>query len=123
MIPDTSSIIFAFENKKNIFDIIEQEFVHPSISISRGILRELNSAASNKGRKGAAARAALLVAKAKKLKVYNNNGHVDAWIVGIARSSGGKVAIVTNDVALAKRLAGFNGLLVCKVSREGKLRQ
>ena len=122
VITDTSSIIFAFEFRKDIFSAVESEFPNPEIAISRGILRELATLSENKGRKGAAARAALLAVKSKKLKVYNNNGHVDAWIVGMARSSGGKVAIVTNDTLLVKRLLGFKGLIVRKFSKEGRLR-
>jgi rRNA-processing protein FCF1 len=54
--------------------------------------------------------------------VYNNNGHVDAWIVGMARASGGKVAIVTNDTLLVKRLHSFQGLRISKLSKDGRLR-
>ena len=122
VIIDTSSILFSFEYRKDVFGIVEAEFPHATMSISRGVLRELAAAALNKGRKGAAARTALLAVKSKKLKVYNNNGHVDAWIVGMARASGGKVAIVTNDTLLVKRLHSFQGLRISKLSNDGRLR-
>lgn len=118
IIIDTSSILFGFASKKDIFQIVEDKFYGSKIAISVGVISELTGISHKRGKNGAIARFALLVLKSKKLKVYNINTNVDNWIL---RSSKKSDIVVTNDTELSMRLR-VKGISVLKLTRSGTLR-
>ncbi|MGC8537596.1 MAG: DUF188 domain-containing protein [Candidatus Micrarchaeia archaeon] len=118
VIVDTSSILYGFEYRKDVFDAIENRLGRYEAVISRGVLRELDKMGTNKGRKGAAARAALNALKAKNIKVDSTITYVDRWISKNAQADG--AAVVTNDSGLAARLLA-EGVRVFKMSKSGKI--
>lgn len=117
---DTSSILFGFSYRKDAFAIAERAFSGLEPLVSRGTLRELEKASSNRGAKGAAARVALSILKLKKIRVDTNTGNVDSWIIRKAASMPGTV-VVTNDTELLMKLKSL-GVRTAKLSKSGKLR-
>ncbi|MEM3020507.1 MAG: DUF188 domain-containing protein [Candidatus Micrarchaeaceae archaeon] len=118
VIVDTSAILYGFEYRKDVFDAIENRFGRYEAIISRGVLRELDKMSTNKGKKGAAARAALNALKAKNIKVDSTITYVDRWISKSAQADG--AAVVTNDSGLAAKLLS-EGVRVFKMSKSGKI--
>lgn len=119
VIIDTSSILFGFSNKIDVFESVLDAFHGKKIMISSGVLRELRSLSTNRGKKGANARAALAAIKVKNVKVEDILGNVDRWILSSAPSFA--AAVITNDTQLAKSLKA-KGVKVLKISRDGSLR-
>lgn len=120
-IVDTSSILFGFRYRKDVFEALERQLPSFRPAISKGILRELEGISSNRGKKGAMARAALLALKSKKVDVHNINTGVDAWIARQAAKGRGCI-VITNDTELAERL--FGRRIVCfKLSKSGQLKR
>jgi rRNA-processing protein FCF1 len=117
---DTSSILFGFSNKRDVFESVRGMFPSATTVISKGVIRELRGLSGNKGRKGSNARAALIAVKAKKVKVDNNTGNVDRWILSAAASTPDSV-VITNDTDLGRALKR-KGTVVFKISRDGSLR-
>jgi rRNA-processing protein FCF1 len=117
---DTSSILFGFSNKKDVFEIAARALPQYKQVISLGVLRELHGISLNKGRRGASARAALEAIKYKNVYVEDIDYSVDRWIFLKVRGTPGSVA-VTNDTDLCKKLKS-NGLRCFKLSRDGELR-
>jgi rRNA-processing protein FCF1 len=120
VIIDTSSILFGFSYNRNVFDTAKEQLPGYRPLVSRGIVRELTRFSAEKGKKGLKARIALLELKAKKIDVDNIGTHADSWILHAARRHSGS-AVITNDTALAERLASSN-VRVYKMSRSGMLR-
>ena len=118
IIVDTSSILFGFEYKKDVFQIIDDKFYGSVIAISKGVISELAGISHKNGKSGAIARFALLVLKSKKLKVYNINTNVDNWILRSSRKSD---IVVTNDTELSMHLR-VKGIHVLKLTKNGTLR-
>ncbi|EQD36862.1 nucleotide binding protein [mine drainage metagenome] len=118
VIVDTSAILYGFEYRKDVFDAIENRLGRYEATVSRGVLRELDSLGANKGKKGAAARTALNALKAKNIKVDSTITYVDRWISKKALAEGYEV--VTNDSGLAAKLLA-EGATVFKMSKSGKI--
>lgn len=120
-IVDTSSILFGFKYRKDVFEALERQLPLFKPAISRGVLRELGRISLNRGKKGATARVALLALKSKKVDIHNISAGVDDWIVRQAAKARGSV-VITNDTELADRLVG-RGVACFKLSRSGTLKR
>jgi rRNA-processing protein FCF1 len=120
VIIDTSSILFGFSFKKSVFESAAKRFPDYKPIVSRGIIRELSSFSTLKGKKGANAKIALLELKAKKIDVYNINRHPDSWILDFSFKKRDSI-VITNDTALARKLAS-RSIRVFKMSRSGMLK-
>jgi Uncharacterized proteins of PilT N-term./Vapc superfamily len=105
LIIDTSSLVFGFANGKNIIEAALQRFPKMELLVSRSLIGELEGISTNKGKRGDAARLALLSIKAKKVKVDNKRGNVDDWVLETAANNRGSI-VVTNDTQLIRRLDG-----------------
>ena len=80
-----------------------QKFPKMELLVSASLIGELEGISTNKGKRGDAARLALLSIKAKKVKVDNKRGNVDDWVLETASGNRGSV-VVTNDTELIRRL-------------------
>lgn len=116
---DTSSIIFGFENRKSVFESISEDLPGAEPEVSKGIISELNRISDRRGKKGAAASAALNEISAKKVKISNISDYPDSWIAREARLHP-EIAVVTNDTKLARSI---RGVMVLKMSRNGMLKR
>jgi rRNA-processing protein FCF1 len=120
LIIDTSSIIFGFLNKKDVFAAARRDYPSYNILISTGILTELSRIARNSGVKGSGAKTAIEALKFKKVNVDNNIGSVDSWIYERSREYPHSV-VITNDTELYKRLKSVN-IKCLKLTKAGLLR-
>ncbi len=120
LIIDTSSIIFGFSNKKDVFEIASRRFPGHGMLISAGILRELSKLAANRGAKGAGAKTALAALSYKKVNVDNTTRSVDSWVYAKSREYPHSV-VVTNDTELYKKLKSAN-IKCLKLTKAGLLR-
>jgi rRNA-processing protein FCF1 len=118
---DTSSLVYGFANRKDAIGIVAREFPSCKIELSRGILRELNGIAENRGKRGAAAKAALLAINFKRIVINKDNTDVDSWLLSRAVSLDGDCVVITNDSELKARLKA-NGAGSLRLTREGILR-
>ncbi len=119
LILDTSSIVFAVSNKKDILASANDAFIGYSILISRGVLRELKDLANGKSKYAGSANAALKMLEKASLELSPEIGHVDDWIV--KESAKRRCAVCTNDAGLKKRLRE-TGAEVVSVTRAGTFR-
>lgn len=117
---DTSSIIFGFENRANVFGALSMQLPACKPTISKGILKELNKISFNKGRKGASAKASLREINAIKPEIDRNDSSGDEWLLGVAENIKG-AKIITNDSKLARSLKSL-GASVLKLGKDGILR-
>ncbi|MDE1868726.1 MAG: hypothetical protein KGH60_02050 [Candidatus Micrarchaeota archaeon] len=120
IIIDTSSMLFGFANNRSVFEAVKRRFPDRKQLVSKGIISELNRLSINKGKKGACARLALLEIRLKRIQVDRISVYADSWVFAKAKRL--NATTITNDTALAKRLAGAN-LKVFKISRNGMLKQ
>ena len=120
VIIDTSSIVFGFAYRKDVFEIAKTHFHGAKLLISAGVLNELSKISENRGKKGASARAAIAAIKYKNVLVDNNTQHVDNWVLGKSLGSPNTV-VITNDTALIKRLRA-KGVLSYKLTKAGVLK-
>lgn len=118
VIVDTSAILYGFDYRKDVFDAIENTLGRHETIVSLGVFRELEGIGSNRGKRGATARAALKALKVKNINVDSTITYVDRWISKSALSEGADV--VTNDSGLAAKLAS-EGIRVFKMSKSGKI--
>jgi rRNA-processing protein FCF1 len=119
IIIDTSSILFGFASKKDVFHIASVQ-LHGNLIISKGVIRELASKASNRGARGAHAKAALESLRHMSINIMSDQGNVDSWITRSAKRL--NAVVVTNDTMLAKRLSSSN-IMVFKLSKSGQMRR
>ena len=117
LIVDTSSILFALSNNIDIFNEAEVRLGLNPI-ISRGILRELKSKASGRGKQRAYASAALELIKRHGVKIEPDAGYVDKWILDSALRFS---CVCTNDSKLRAALRA-KGADVRTMSRSGDFR-
>jgi rRNA-processing protein FCF1 len=115
---DTSSIVFSFQNKKDIFIDIEER-LEAKVVISLGIRRELQRLSARRNNEGRAAKLAIQVMRLHEVEVLQNAQPVDDFLV--AAGADGKIEVCTNDIELKRRLLGI-GLKPYSVSRKGILR-
>ena len=119
IIIDTSSILFALSNNKDVFEAVKLKDPSYEPLISLGILNELNGIGGSEKGKGKFANAALYMIKEHQPDIANSNATVDDWIVEEAEKR--KCDVCTNDMELKKRLKE-KGITVFTVSRSGELR-
>jgi rRNA-processing protein FCF1 len=115
---DTSSIVFALSNNKDIFAVIEEK-LEAKVVISQGIVRELQRLGSKRNKEGRAAKLAMEIMRLHDIEVLPDIEKVDDFIV--KTGAAGKMAVCTNDLGLKKRLLGV-GVRALSVSQKGILR-
>ena len=120
VIVDTSSMLFGFSSGKNVFEIAGRKYPRCRLVVSRGIIRELEGISRNKGKRGAAAKTALMAIRSRDVRVDGNTGNPDDWIAGSAARYN-KAVVITNDSELGMRL-DRSGRKAVKLSRSGILR-
>ncbi len=120
IIIDTSSILFAASNRKDIFEAVRENFPGFTMVISEGIVRELSNH-SNAGGKtaGSAGLALMIIDKTAGMQIEKSTGYVDDWIVREWKKR--RCIVCTNDIKLKKRLREI-GASVLSVTRAGILR-
>ncbi len=119
---DTSSILFALSNMKNVFQIISDRFPKQEMVISKGVVNELERLAKEKGNRAKLARTALMEIGSTALKIEENELNVDRWIENAAKDAGGRECVVcTNDINLKKKVR-MHGIKVFSATRSGTLR-
>ena len=116
---DTSSILFGMEYRKSAIEASRARFTDLKPLVSKGIINELTKLSLNKGKKGAAAKAALAEITLKRIDVESISGNADSWILARAARSEG-LTVVTNDTELARKLLNLDAS-VFKMSRNGFL--
>ena len=99
---DTSSIVFGFMNKGNVFQALREELPGYTQVISRGVLRELKRLAESRKKERASAAAALAYISGAQVEVDGSTAYVDSWIARRAEVGGGTVC--TNDIKLKRGL-------------------
>jgi rRNA-processing protein FCF1 len=119
LILDTSSILFATSNKRDIFESVKEYNPEHAPLISRGIMSELKRIGDSEKGKAKFAAAALYLIKEHQPDIVNNNDDVDGWILAEAEKR--KCDVCTNDIALKKALKSM-GIQVFSISRDGRLR-
>jgi len=115
---DTSSIVFAFSNKVDLFAKVEERLDAKPL-ISAGVMRELQKLSKRKTKEGRAAKMALQVIENHRIVILSDNGPVDDFLVRAGTE--GRIAVCTNDIGLKKRLKS-KGAKPLSVSRSGVLR-
>ncbi len=115
---DTSSVLFGFKNKHNLFEIIKDEFYNPKIIISNGVISELKRLAESKKGIAPAAKIALEVLVKTDLEIDKNGDLPDKWLL---KRSGASDIVCTNDAKL-KQLLKKKGVRVLSLGKDGKLK-
>ena len=115
---DTSSIIFSFYLKKDIFSNIEDLGFTPVVVSS--VVEELKKIAKRNSKYAVAARYALKVIeerkKEKRIKIIKTKGNADEAIQRIAKKK--KIRVCTNDKQMKKRIKKL-GLEILTVKSNG----
>ncbi len=119
IIIDTSSILFALSNRKDLFAIVQESLPSYTIVISEGVLGELKKLAKSKKGSAGGARLALSIIESLEIQVVKDSSYVDSWVVSEWEKR--NCAVCTNDSELKKRLTG-KGAMVVTVTKDGKLR-
>jgi rRNA-processing protein FCF1 len=117
IILDTSSIVFAFSNKHDIFSLVEERLESQPV-ISEGIIAELKKLSLRRSKEGNGARFALQVIEKHKIETLNNNQKVDDFLVKVGMEG---MSVCTNDVGLKNRLKS-RGIRPLSISKSGVLR-
>jgi rRNA-processing protein FCF1 len=115
---DTSSIIYSFYLKKDIFSNIEDLGFTPLLISS--VVEELRKIAKRNSKYAVAARYALRVIeerkKGKRIKIIRTKGNADEAIQRIAKKK--KIRVCTNDKQMKKRIKKL-GLEILTVKSNG----
>jgi rRNA-processing protein FCF1 len=117
IIVDTSSILFAFSNRVDIFRRVKLQLGLAPV-VSEGVIRELKAKAQGGGRSRAYARLALDLIKNYGINVDKDSGYVDRWIIASSKRYG---SVCTNDTKLRRALRN-SGSAVYTISRSGEFR-
>ncbi|MCL5101883.1 MAG: hypothetical protein M1544_00800 [Candidatus Marsarchaeota archaeon] len=120
VIIDTSSMLFAMENRKSAVDEVERKFSGLKILVSAGLIGELAGIGSGSGKRAARARSCIDILKLKNVEVDKNKGNVDRWILRRAKEND-VYCVVTNDTELFNKLR-YKHVAVFKLSRSGMLK-
>lgn len=120
-IVDTSSIIFGFSYKKDVFNSLYERFPDYKPAVSNGVINELARFSLIKGKKGIAAKIGLLTLKSKNVRVYKNNTSVDSWIIRQAGLDTASI-VISNDTAL-NRILSKRHVPCFKMSKSGMLKR
>ena len=115
---DTSSMVFAFSNRKDIFAIVEER-LDATPTVSAGIIGELKKLSARRSKEGRAAKLALRVIKKHRIRALENSEQVDDFLVRAAVDEGFEVC--TNDIGLKRRLRNM-GVRALSISKSGVLR-
>jgi rRNA-processing protein FCF1 len=115
---DTSSIVFAFSNKLDIFALVEERLDSRAV-VSDGILAELKKLSLRRNKEGNGARLALQVMQGHKVEALKNSQKVDDFLVKAGTE--GEMLVCTNDIGVKRRLKS-RGIRPLSVSRSGVLR-
>ncbi|MGC8730314.1 MAG: DUF188 domain-containing protein [Candidatus Micrarchaeia archaeon] len=126
IIIDTSSLLFGMRFNKSVVDIAKESFPDYELLIPKAVISELLQISSNRGNRGAEARAILSILGYKNITDKNNNVKVhkhnqeyaDKWILSNAAAED---IVVTNDTKLLVKLLSSH-IRVLRVSIDGKLR-
>jgi rRNA-processing protein FCF1 len=118
VILDTSSIVFAFSRKVDIFGRAEDQ-LQARIVVSAGVMRELRGLASGRTKEGRSAKVALEVMKKYRIDVDGDGRAADRWILDAGMAAG--VYVCTNDIRLKRELLE-RGKRALSVSENGVLR-
>jgi rRNA-processing protein FCF1 len=110
---DTSSILFAYENKIDPFELLKESGYKPIIS--KGILDELKRIADSKSKKSGYAKIALKEIKEKDIEIDESKEYPDLWILKKG------IKACTNDKELKNKLKK-KGIPVISIAIGGKLR-
>ncbi len=102
IIVDTSAIVFAAQNGKDIFSSIEEGMPGCEIVVSTGIVEELERIAGSRSDNRKAAKLALGLITRHKIKMLKGGTDVDKWITD--ESSKRRWSVCTNDIGLKKEL-------------------
>ena len=119
IIVDTSAIIFAAENRVDIFKAIEEQMPGAEIILSNGIMEEIEMLTAAGGERKKHAKVALGLVEKHKIKMLKDHSYVDGWIV--KESAERKCVVCTNDIALKEELKKAK-IKVLSVSGSGILR-
>ncbi len=119
VIIDTSSILFGISMKKDVFQAAKNKFPGCTLTISKGILRELSGLSRSTGRRSASAKTALALIRVKNVKVDNDNRGVDSWVYRTAKHN--NFIVITNDTALFRKVKRINQK-VFRLSKNGFLK-
>lgn len=117
IILDTSSILFAFSNKLDIFSLVEERLDSKAV-VSEGIISELKRLSARRNKEGNAARLSLQIIKKHGVEVLKNDQKVDDFLV---RAGTEGMTVCTNDIGLKNRLKS-KGVRPLSVSKSGVLR-
>jgi rRNA-processing protein FCF1 len=118
IIVDTSSIIYSFTLKKDIFSNLEAIGFFPIITSS--VIEELKKISKKESRFGVAAKYALWVIKKKKMekkiKIIRTKRSTDLAIEEISKKK--RIRVCTNDKEMKKRIKKL-GLEILTVKSNG----
>lgn len=116
---DTSSIIFALRNKRDLLELAALEGYQPVVSI--GVKRELEriaeKAASMSKFAGLALKEIDAYASQGRLIVEANSERPDNWLLSLPEGS----VVLTNDMKL-KHMLKEKGIKVKSIGRDGRMR-
>ena len=114
---DTSSIVYAFLNKIDIFEAVSDQLGARPI-LSSGVLNELRMLAAKGKNESRGARVALEMMKKHNPEIIEDDRRVDEWIIEYSDNAD---YVCTNDSKLKHVLKG-KGRQVISVSEDGRLR-
>jgi len=113
---DTNFLLIPFQFKIDVFRQIEGILEVPhEIVVPSGVISELRKLGKGHGKEGAAARFALKLVEASKVRKVRSTGNVDDWIVRYATKE--EAIVCTNDVGLRHRLKNEGVKMIALRSR------
>ncbi len=116
---DTSSILFGFASKRNVFEALEESMPEYVQVISRGVVRELEKFSNSRLKRRPEATVALAYITRSDLHIDDSSEHVDSWIE--KRAERKRSAVCTNDIKLKRGLKAA-GVEVFSIARSGRIR-
>ncbi len=114
---DTSSIIFAMHNRKDIFSITKAVFPDRTVCVSEGVVSELKRISTIRSKKGREAAAGLRSVFHNNIPVEDDEQRPDDWMVEI---NSARCIFLTNDTKLWHRLKAA-GKQAMKISVDGRI--
>ncbi len=119
VIADTSSILYAMSQRKDLFAIIAEELPGATILVSRGVITELEKLSKSKRKNSRDAKASLQALASASPEIAEDYSYVDEWIA--SESAKRECMVITNDAALKRRLRR-SGARTLSVAFGGRLR-
>lgn len=118
IILDTSSIVFAFSNRLDIFALVGERLDCKAV-VSTGIISELKKLSLRRNKEGQSAKLALQIIKKHSVEVLKNDQKVDEFLVTAGTEMG--MTVCTNDLGLKRRLRS-KSIRALSLSGSGVLR-